>query len=176
MRYRPPFMVQNLQKNEWFNWGASPPGSKAAGTAVAYNKFGKGQSLYLGAPIFWAMNWRPYWIQDWIPYVMRQLVPDAIAELRPEPFSEYVHGTFFYDRSKRFMLVQVLNTVALATQGETRPAPAVVLRINPRKLKVKGARVVWPRERNLDVTTQGGKTRVAIENPPQYTALFLELA
>jgi len=176
MRYRLPFMVQNLKKNEWFNWGAPPPGSETAGTAVAYNKFGKGQSLYLGVPIFWAMNWRPYWIQDWIPSVMRQLVPDAIAELRPEPFSEYVHGTFFYDASKRFILVQVLNTVALATHGETRPAPNVVLRINPRKLKVKGARVVWPRERNLDVTTQGGKTRVAIGNPPQYTALFLELA
>ncbi|MGH9345081.1 MAG: beta-galactosidase trimerization domain-containing protein, partial [Terriglobia bacterium] len=56
MSYRLPFMVQNLKKNEWFNWGPPPPGSETAGTAVAYNKFGKGQSLYIGVPIFWAMQ------------------------------------------------------------------------------------------------------------------------
>lgn len=176
MRYRLPFMVQDLKKNEWFNWGPPPPGSETAGTAVAYNKFGKGQSLYLGVPIFWAMNWHPLWIQEWIPLVMRQLVPEAIAELRPEPFSEYVHGTFFYDQSKRFILVQALNTVALATQEETRSAPDVVLRINPRKLKVTGARMVWPKKRDLTVTTESGKTRITLKTPERYTALFLKLA
>ena len=30
---------------------------------------------------------------------MRQLVKDPIAELRPEPFTEYLHGTFFYDKT-----------------------------------------------------------------------------
>jgi hypothetical protein len=106
---------------------------------------------------------------------MRQLVPEAIAELRPEPFSEYVHGTFFYDESRRFILVQVLNTVELATNGEFRPAPKVVLRINPEKLRVKGARVVWPQERDLNVTTEGGKTQIILKNPERYTALFLKL-
>jgi len=176
MRYRLPFMVQNMKKNEWFNWGPPPPGAETAGTAAAYNKFGKGQSLYMGVPIFWAMQYRLYWIQDWIPALMRQLAPDPIAELRPEPFSEYVHGTFFYDASKRFILVQVLNTVELATEGEFRPAPKVVLRINPKKLNVTGARVVWPKERDLRVTAQGGKTEIILENPGRYTALFLKLA
>lgn len=176
MRYRLPFMVQNMKKNEWFNWGPPPPGAESAGTAVAYNKFGKGQSLYLGVPIFWAVQYRLYWIQDWIPWVMRQLAPEAIAELRPEPFSEYVHGTFFYDASKRFILVQVLNTVELATRGELRPAPKVVLRLNPEKMKVTGARVVWPEERDLSVTTEGGLTQIILTNPGRYTALFLKLA
>lgn len=176
MRYRLPFMVQNLKKNEWFNWGPPPPGLQTDGTAVAFNKFGRGQSLYLGVPIFWAMNGRPYWIQDWIPSVMRKLVPNAIAELRPEPFSEYVHGTFFYDESRRFILVQVLNTVELATKGEFRLAPTVVLRLNPEKLKVKGARVVWPKERHLSVVTRDGKIQIVLNNPDRYTALFLKLA
>ena len=39
------------------------PGAETAGTAVAFNRFGKGQSLYIGAPIFWAMEWRAEWIQ-----------------------------------------------------------------------------------------------------------------
>jgi hypothetical protein len=176
MRYRLPFMVQNLKRNEWFNWGPPPPGSETVGTAVAYHKFGKGQSLYIGVPIFWAMQYRLYWIQDWIPEVMRQLVPDAIAELRAEPFSEYVHGTFFYDEGKRFILVQVLNTIELATKGEFRPAPKIVLRINPEKLRVNGARVVWPKERDLSLTTEGGTTQIVLTNPERYTALFLKLA
>ena len=52
MRYRLPFMVQDLAHNRWFNWGPPPPGTETAGTAVAHNRYGKGQSVYLGVPIF----------------------------------------------------------------------------------------------------------------------------
>ncbi len=55
MRYRLPFMVEDIPHNHWFNWGPPPPGTESAGTAVAYNRFGKGQSLYIGVPIFWAV-------------------------------------------------------------------------------------------------------------------------
>jgi len=175
MRYRLPFMVQDLAHHEWFNWGPPPPGSKTAGTAVAYNKFGKGQSLYLGVPIFWAVHSREFWIRKWIPLLIRQLAPDPIAELRPEPFSEYVHGTFFYDPSKQFILVQVLNTVELVTQGELRPAPRIEIRVDPGRLKVGGARVVWPKEEDLTVTNHEGGTRIVLENPGRYTALYLKL-
>ena len=176
MRYRLPFMVEDLPHNKWFNWGPPPPGSETAGSAVTYNRFGKGQAVYIGVPLFRAMEGRPFWIRQWIPELVRQLVPDPIAELRPEPFSEYVHGTFFYDPSKRFILVQVLNTVELVTQGEFRPAPRVEIRINPTKLKVTGARVVWPKEQDLAVGTQDGKTQILLPHPARYTALYLKLA
>ena len=112
--------------------------------------------------------------------MMRQLAPNPIAELRSVPFSEYVHGTFFYDPSKRFILVQVLNTIELAIRGEIRPAPRVVISIDPRRLKVTGARAVWPAEKELPVMLERGnggmKNEVVLENPPRYTALYLRLA
>jgi hypothetical protein len=176
MRYRLPFMVQDLAHNQWYNWGPPPPGSETAGTAVAFNKFGKGQSLYLGVPIFWAMQARPFWIRKWIPALLEQLVPNPLAELRSIPFSEYLHGTFFYDPSKRFILVQVLNTIELVTRGELRAAPRVEIRIDPRRMHVVGARIVWPAKKDLEVLTDAGKSLVVLESPPRYTALYLKLA
>ena len=176
MRYRLPFMVQDLAHYKWFNWGPPPPGSEPAGTAVAVNKFGKGQSLYLGVPIFWAVHPREFWIRKWIPNLIQQLAPDPIAELRSEPFSEYVHGTFFYDASRRFILVQVLNTIELVTGGEIRQAPRIEIRVDPKRLKVASARVVWPREMDLKVMNHGGNSRIVLEQPGRYTALYLKLA
>jgi hypothetical protein len=176
MRYRLPVMVEDVPHRKWFHWGAPPPGEEAGGTAVAYNKFGQGQAVYLGVPIFWALQYsRAFWIRQWIPELVRQLVPIPIAELRPEPFSEYVHGTFFWDASKRFILVQVLNTIELATLGELRPAPDVVIQVDSARLKVAGARVVWPKQRELEVVSRKGATQVMLKAPGRYTALYLKL-
>ncbi len=175
MRYRLPIMVEDTTHHHWFNWGPPPPGEQTAGTAVAFNKFGKGQSLYLGVPIFWAMQARPFWILDWIPELIRDLAPGPIAELRTAPFSQYVHGTFFYDAGKRFILAQVLNTIELATHGEIRPAPSVELSLDSRKLSVSGARIVWPETRDLLVRLVAGRFEVILENPLRYTALLLRL-
>jgi len=176
MHYRLPFMVEDLPHHKWFNWGSPPPGEEVGGPAVTYHKFGKGQALYIGAPIFRAMNWRPFWIQRWIPDLVRQLVRRPIAELRPEPFSEYVHGTFFWDASEKFILVQVLNTIELVTQGEFQPAPQVIIKVDPTRLKVSGARLVWPKEKELEVVSKDGATQVVLAEPSRYTALYLKVA
>jgi hypothetical protein len=175
MRYRLPFMVEDMPHHHWFNWGPPPPGTETGGTAVAYNRFGKGQSLYLGVPIFWAVQSKLRWIRNWIPELMRQLVKDPIAELRPEPFTEYLHGTFFYDKTGNYILVQVLNTVEQAMEGEYRGVPRVKIGVDAERLKVTGARMVWPRAEDLEVRPQGGRSEVIIQNPPRYAALFLKL-
>jgi len=175
MRYRLPFMVEDMEHNHWFNWGSPPPGTETGGTAVAYNRFGKGQSLYLGVPIFWAMQWRPFWIRAWVPELMRQLVKEPIAELRPEPFTEYLHGTFFYDESGEYVLVQFLNAVEAAMEGEYRGIPRVRIGVDGKRLKVTGARMVWPKDEDLEIHSRGGRTEVVLQNPPRYGALFLKL-
>jgi hypothetical protein len=169
-------MVEDLPHHQWFNWGPPPPGAETGGTAVTYNKFGKGQALYIGVPIFRAMEWRPFWIRRWIPDLLRQLVPRPIAELRPSPFSEYVHGTFFWHPGRQFILVQVLNTIELATQGELRPAPDVAIHTDPARLKVVRARMVWPKEQELEVVSRNGSTEVMLRAPERYSALYLKLA
>jgi hypothetical protein len=165
MHYRLPFMVEDLPHHQWFNWGPPPPGGEVGGAAVTYNRFGQGQALYIGAPIFRAMDGRPVWIRRWVPDLMRQLVPRPIAELRSDPFSEYVHGTFFWDAGNRFILVQVLNTIELVTGGEFRPVGKIVIQTDPGRLKVAGARAVWPKEQELEVLSKGGFTRVEVLAP-----------
>ena len=51
MCYRLPLLVEDVPNNRWVGWGPVPPGPGTAGAAVAYNRFGKGQSVYIGAPI-----------------------------------------------------------------------------------------------------------------------------
>jgi hypothetical protein len=176
MRYRLPFMIEDIPSHQWYNWGSPPPGAEIAGPAVTLNKFGKGQAVYIGVPIFWAMKDRPYWIRQWIPNLLQQLVPNPLVELRLEPFSEYVHGTFFYDRSGRFVLVQILNTVEIITQGEFREAPQISLAVNSSKLRLAGARVVWPKSADLPLAAREGKTHIALPKLDRYMAIYLKLA
>ena len=121
------------------------------------------------------MQSRLRWIRNWIPELMRLLVKDPIAELRPEPFTEYLHGTFFYDKTGNYILVQVLNTVE-AGDGRGIPGiPRVRIGVDGKRLKVTGARMVWPQEEDLEVRQQGGRSEVVMQNPPRYAALFLKL-
>jgi hypothetical protein len=175
MRYRLPVVAEDPAHDIWVGWGPPPPGPKTAGTAVALNKFGKGQSLYMGVPIFWALQWRAYWIQQWIPELICRLAPNPLAELRIDPFSEYVHGTFFHDREKNMILVQVLDTIQLVTKGEMRPTPDVEISIDTRRLQVTGAQAVWPKTRSLPVTRRDGRAHIRLEKPDRYTALYLNL-
>jgi hypothetical protein len=175
MRYRLPIMVQDLSHDKWFNWGPPPPGAQTAGTAVAYNKFGKGQSVYIGVPIFWAMQGRPFWVRNWIPALIRELAQNPIAELSTEPASEYVHGSFFHDRQRQVVLVQLLNTIELVTKGELRPAPRVDIRVDRNKLKVAGARPLWPVGKELMIRQDERYVHIAVPDLERYMAIHLTL-
>lgn len=187
MRYLLPYMVQDLKHYKWYNWSSPPPGPETAGPAVTYNEFGKGRVLYMGVPLFRVLSdWPsyissfqyrgPYWVHDWVPGLVRRLVPNPVAELRSEPFSEYIHGTFFWEKSKRFVLVQILNSIQSATQGERWGAPSVRLSTDRRRLHVKGAKTVWPAERNLPVESKNGRDHIIVGDPGVYTALYLQVA
>jgi len=187
MRYRLPYMVEDRPHFHWYNWFAPPPGSELGGSAVTINKIGRGQAVYMGVPIFRAemdkvaydtptRKGRPAWIREWIPALIRQLVPYPIAEVRPEPFSEYVYGTCFWDKSHRYILVQVLNTIQLVTESELRKAPPVRISVDARRLALAGARIVWPKEQALTVEHKQGRDQVMLADCGTYTALYLKLA
>ena len=186
LRYRLPLMVEDLKNNKWFNWGPPPPGTETGGTAGVYNKFGKGQAVYIGVPLFEAVHAvlpeivfdrrDRFWIRKWIPNLVRELAPDPVAELESKVLGEFVHGTFFYDKSRRYVLVQILNAIELATEAQYVTVPEVEIRLNPKKLDVSAARMVWPMEKDLEVVSRDGKLRVTVPHPERYTALYLKLA
>jgi hypothetical protein len=176
LRYRLPFMVEDMANHKWFNWGSPPPGQELGGPAAVFNVFGKGQSLYVGANLFQAMNRKLFWIRGWVPELMRTLVSRPIAELRSEVFPEYVHGTFFWEKDKRSLLVQVLNAIELTTQGEFREVPTVEIRVDSARVRIKSARALWPSEGELPVRNNQGNAAITLPNPARYTALRLHLA
>ena len=176
MRYRLPLLAEDVAHNRWVGWGAPPPGTQTSGTAAAFNKFGKGQSFYLGARLFWALQFRSEWIQRWVPDLIRKLAPNPSAELRSQPFSEYVHGTFFFDEEKQLILVQMLDAVQLATKGEPRSTPDIEIILDSDRTRIAAARVVWPAPRDLTVRRDGHKTHILIEKPASYSTLVLRLA
>jgi hypothetical protein len=176
MHYRLPFMVEDVPHNKWFNWGPPPPGTETGGPAVIYNRFGKGQSLYIGAPIFQEMSEKLFWTQKWIPRIMRQLVPNAIVELTSSKLSHHLHGTFFWDKSKKFILVQLLNSIELSAQAEFIDVPKVDISWNPARLKLAGARMVWPRSENYIVKTVARRGTLRIPSPGRYAAIYLKLS
>lgn len=185
MRYRLPVMVEDLGKNRWFNWGPPPPGNETAGPAVTYNRFGKGQAVYIGVPIFRTMSLRtnfgnvvdrPYWIRDWLRQLISGLVPNPIAEIAPTPFTEYLHGSFNYTPDRRFLLVQVLNTLDLLGKGKLSAPLRAEIRLDPSRLKIRGARIVWPHREELPVRPVGGKWVVILPQVERYVALYLEVA
>ena len=176
MRYRLPFMVEDMDKNRWYNWGPPPPGSETLEPAVTLNRFGKGQALFIGVDLFRAMSGRPFWIQKWVPELVRNLQPKPILELTTQPETEYVHGTFFWDKSRKFVLVQILNAIELATNGEFRSVPKAVLRVNSGKLSVKDAKTVWPSEKSLVVKEGTGESTIELMDLPRYIALWLRVS
>ena len=181
--YRLPWMVEDLKNNQWFNWGPPPPGKELGGIAGVYNKFGQGQVVYVGVPLFESVhggdlyfdNRDRFWIRKWVPNLVRQLVPNPIAELKSKVLSEFIHGTFFYDQSRRYIIVQILNAIELVTEAQYATVPEVEIRINPKKLKVTAARAVWPKKKDLKVVSREGKLCISVPDPERYTALYLKL-
>ena len=176
LRYRLPMMIEDVPNYKWFNWGPPPPGRESGGVAAVLNRFEKGQAVYVGAPIFQAVtNDKLFWTRKWLPSLVRQMVPDPIAELMFPVLPEHLHGTFFFDQSKRFVLVQILNSVELATEAEFIGVPSAEIRLNAKKLGVTGARIVWPSERTLEPERDGERILIRVPNPGRYTALYLKL-
>jgi hypothetical protein len=96
--------------------------------------------------------------------------------VRPEPFTEYFHGTFFYDNTGEQLLVQLLNTVELAMDGEYRGGSA--------SADPSGWEAVKDCERadgladgaNAGSPSRGERTETVLENPPRCAAVLLKLA
>ncbi len=132
----------------------------------------------LAFPVFrlFGKHTRPRWIRELIPEFIRQLARPPIIELRTTPPSEFVHGTFFFDKTRRSVLVQVLNAVQLVTDGEPRPARGVVIPADPARLKVAAARMLWPRQQALPLARQDdGRLVVTLPELEVYAAVCLQL-
>jgi hypothetical protein len=49
------------------------------------------------------------------------------------------------------------------------------MRVDPNRLKVTAAQVVWPKKQKLEIARQDGRVRVILEDPARYTAVLLKV-
>ena len=50
------------------------------------------------------------------------------------------------------------------------------IEVDGKRLKVTGARMVWPKEEDLEIQSHGGRIELLLEDPPRYAAILLKLA
>ena len=107
---------------------------------------------------------------------MRQLAPAPVVELRPSSLPHHVHGTFFWDKSRKYVLGQILNAIETSSEAEFVDIASADIVVNPDRLDVRAAKVVWPVERHLEVERRSGSVLIKVPSPGRYTALYLRLA
>jgi hypothetical protein len=95
--------------------------------------------------------------------------------MTPEPFTEYFHGSFFRDKERKLVLVQALNTVELLGRGKLQAPIRARIRVDSRALPVSGARMVWPRARELPINNRGSTTVIELPPVDRYAAIYLKL-
>jgi hypothetical protein len=115
-------------------------------------------------------------MRELIPEWIRRITPPPVIELFARPRADFVHGTFFFDKSSELILAQVLNTVQVATDGELRPARGMSIRIDSKRLSVTAARMVWPETQDLPITTDGDRLVVNLPELDVYAAVYLRLS
>ena len=178
LRHRLPMMVQDMAKNKWYNWGPPPAGRETAGPGFTVNHFGRGLAMYFSMPLFRLMHGdlRRRWMRELVPEWIRRFTPPPAIEIGTSPRSDFVHGTFLFNGSRQRIVAQVLNTLPVATDGESRPARGISIRIDPARLKVTAARMVWPEAKDLPLTTDGGRLVINLPELDVYAAICLRLA
>ncbi|MCK4245242.1 MAG: beta-galactosidase trimerization domain-containing protein, partial [Candidatus Omnitrophica bacterium] len=74
-----------------FGWGVAPPDKKADFPAVIFNKFGKGESIYITAPIFLSyLDFQNPHLARYILGLVDKLFPDPTVKLFAPPQVELV--------------------------------------------------------------------------------------
>jgi hypothetical protein len=184
MQYHVPGLVEDIRGGTWFNWGPAPPVRESAGPGVCYHRYGRGQAVYAGVPLFLGASARAefggagerlFWIRDWLRELVRRLVPEPPAEILPDPFTEYFHGSFFLDPGHSRVLVQALNTVELLGRGRLQAQLRARIRVDTRVIPISGARLVWPRSSAVRVRRAGRFAVIDLPPLDRYAAIHVQL-
>ncbi len=169
--YRLPYMVPDVEKYKFDTLNVAPPGNEKIPRAAAFHQFGKGETVYVGVPLFQRYQPEVYWIRDWVHGLVRRLVPNP--PLRVEGNSA-IHATFFRQGSKR-LVVQMLNSGVWTTRGQCAPARNLQIVGRTDLFQVRSARLLWPREQPLMIESRQS-WRVKVPEVSIHAIAAIELA
>lgn len=163
---------------QWVNWWPAPPAARTDWPAVTLNRYGKGLAMYVGFDVFNMMRrtgGRPF-VWSW-----RFLTAALENVLLPEPCMR-VHTaqprsldvTYAKVRRRKQILVHLLNNTAKSLHGDVVSIPGGELVVRRAPFRVRSARVVYPRERDLVVRKEARTTVVRLPSVRTHTVVSLE--
>jgi hypothetical protein len=174
MALRVPLFAENRPAGVFFHWPPPPPVAQDDGKGVTVFRYGKGQAVYLAVNLFREYKRaQSFWVQSWLNSVVRQLLPGVKVRLDGGEAPGYYHATFWRDAQRKRLLVQVVNTSAQVLRGEVVPMRGVTVVGNADKLRAKSARMLWPKERSLELQQQSQEWRVALPDLDIYTVVSI---
>ena len=177
LRYRVPWMIEDLPKNHWYNWGPPPPGKEIAGPAVTLNRFGNGHALYLAPPLFRLMG----------SGNRDQLDSPHDSRIHPaddtQPGDRTPHQSAFGIRPRNVLLRQ--KSAACpgpdpehGASGYRRRSASRARYCDSSRSRANEGRwrqMVWPQKQDLPLGRQDGKLVVNLPELEVYAAVCLDL-
>jgi hypothetical protein len=169
--YRLPYLVPDLDEHVFQTWNPAPPGNEKIPQAVTVHRYGQGQALYVGVPMF--QRWRPelYWMEEWIGGVVKQLVPRPAIRLEGRGG---LHATFFRHGPGR-LVVQMANSAVWTSRGQAAPARDLEIVGHGDRLPLRSARLVWPNQQPLKII-HGEQWRVQVPEVAIHAIVAIQLA
>ena len=160
--------------------GPPPPGKETGSTAGVYHKFGKGQVVYLGVPLFEALHGAlgavvfdrrdRFWIRKWVPRLVRQLVPHPIAELESKVLGEFVSRYVFLRPEPPLCAGADSERDRAGHRGAVRDrARSADTPQSAEAERCGGACGPGLGKQDLEVVSRDGKLHVAVPRPERYT-------
>jgi len=169
--YRLPYPVPDIEKHIFQTWNVAPPGNERIAPAATLNRFGQGQALLVGVPLFQHYNPDLHWIELWINGLLKRLVPNP--PIRAEG-SRAIHAAFYRQGPKQ-LLVQMVNNTMWTSRGLGAPLRDIDLVGRSDRFAVRSARQLWPKEQTLAITA-GPQWRIRVPEVALHTIIAVQLA
>jgi len=167
--YRLPYLVPDLDKHVADTWNSAPPGNEKIPQAATVHRYGDGNAVYVGVPIFrqyqmssvsnTSLRIPLHWVDEFVRRTVKELVHNP-------PIRIEGNGTVqaaFYRQGPQQLVVQMVNGGIWAIQDRAPEARDVEIVGRSDLFPIRSARLLWPKEQTLKVT-KGQSWRVQV--PP----------
>ncbi len=168
--FKLPYLVPDIAKHIFQTWNVAPPGNAKIPRAATVNRFGQGQALFVGVPLFQRYQPDLPWIALWVRGLVTRLVPNPPVRVEG---GEALHTAFYRQGPKR-LVVQMLNSTVWTSRGMAAPLRDLEIVGRSDRFKIGSARTLWPSEKPLRVTP-GDTWRVQVPEVALYSVIAIDL-
>ena len=161
-----------IEADRWASWWSPGPGRPTEHPAVTYNRCGRGQVVYFAANPFTDML---VWMRTGFTGLLTWLMGGAPIRVRVRT-PGVLGSSFWRRRSSSEVIVHLVNLGIEHTGGEVLPISGGRIEVDESWGKVKGATLVFPKRRDLNVSKRGSIQSVAVPPIQVHSVVTLQMA